>query len=122
MAERKPCVLVVDDDKAICGLYRDILMNQCKIILAHSARQAVEQARRHPVSLVISDGMLPDGTGPEVCARLMKEGRVSRVIVVTGHLEEAKRQVAELGITAKGIYGKPIGMAALREAVRKALK
>jgi len=79
-------VLVVEDDEAIGALVSDILSrNGYTVLVAANGDEAVELVRAAPrIDLVLTDVMMPDGSGPELIARLRTE-KPMRALYMSGY-------------------------------------
>jgi CheY-like chemotaxis protein len=83
-------VLVVDDDRVQRELLADALgALGCNVSTAASADEAIEIADRTPVDLVITDYMMPGGSGAALAAALTALHPGLRVAIVTGHAHDA---------------------------------
>ncbi|MET6996106.1 response regulator [Chitinophaga defluvii] len=63
----QPALLIVDDNKEILEFVDEILGGDYHIIQATNAKQALEILSTTPVQLVISDVMMPETDGFELC-------------------------------------------------------
>jgi len=122
-----PLVLIVDDDPDTRELYRMVLESVgYRVEDAGHVRTAVAAAAAHLPDVVVTDWMLPDGEGLDVCRglRAHRQTRKVPIIAVTGvTLDQAAEKHAQLeGITA--IIRKPAPpddiLAAIGAALTKA--
>ena len=67
----KPAILVVDDDKAICDVLRDVLSEHVfDVLVCHSGNEALQIVAAEPsIALILLDMMLPDTNGLLVLQR-----------------------------------------------------
>ena len=79
-------VLVVEDGEAIRAQVSDILTrNGYTVLVAANADEAVEMVRSAPrIDLVLTDVMMPDGSGPDLIARLREEKPI-RALYMSGY-------------------------------------
>jgi two-component system response regulator CpxR len=91
-------LLVVDDDRKLCGLIRDYLQpHGWKVEMRHSGTEGLEAARSGAFEAVLLDVMMPGMDGFEVLRELRKASSVP-VLMLTAMGEEADRIVGlELG-------------------------
>jgi DNA-binding NtrC family response regulator len=62
--QKRPKILIVDDDKVICELYTDFLQqNHFEVLSATSANDALELMRLEAPDLVVSDIYMPKKNG-----------------------------------------------------------
>ncbi len=71
--ERKPRLLVVDDQPTnIQVLYR-VFADDCQVFMATSGEQALHTAREEAPDVILLDVMMPDMDGYEVCRQLKQD-------------------------------------------------
>jgi signal transduction histidine kinase/ActR/RegA family two-component response regulator len=113
-------VLVVEDDPRVSRSTVGALEELGYLPLAcGSGAEALDiLSHRTDVALVITDVMMPEMTGPELVRHLAERRRDLAVLFVTGYVGEAG-EAEEL--SGHDILRKPFTIAALRDAVAKAL-
>ncbi len=91
-------LLVVDDDRKLCGLIRDYLLpHGWQVEMRHSGPEGLEAARAGKYEAVLLDVMMPGMDGFEVLRELRKTSTIP-VLMLTAMGEEADRIVGlELG-------------------------
>jgi DNA-binding response OmpR family regulator len=91
-------LLVVDDDRKLCGLIRDYLLpHGWRVEMRHNGPEGLEAARKGRFEAVLLDVMMPGMDGFEVLRELRKSSAVP-VLMLTAMGEEADRIVGlELG-------------------------
>jgi DNA-binding response OmpR family regulator len=85
--ERKPHILVVDDDRPILILMERILREfDFEASTAASGSEALELAASRPPDLALVDINMPEMPGDEVCRRLREQPRSTTlpVIILSG--------------------------------------
>jgi DNA-binding response OmpR family regulator len=115
-------ILVVEDDGLVARQTARVLRQAGHTtILAHNAREALEEARTPP-DLILLDLGLPDLSGEEVLRRLRLQPRTAQIpiVVITGK-REAALQVRESEMEYADLLLKPVSAARLRQAVASAL-
>ena len=76
-------VLVVEDDKDVAGLLREVLVQAGhEVRLAHTALAGRRAFHRHDPDLLVLDVSLPDGTGFELCQHV-RETSLAPVMFIT---------------------------------------
>jgi CheY-like chemotaxis protein/two-component sensor histidine kinase len=117
-------ILLVDDEKVLRDLGKDILENQgYRVATVSSGEEALDYFRRseHPVDLVILDVVMPGMGGNETYRRLRDFDREVPVLLSSGlTAEESVADVLEEG--ASGFIPKPYGISDLTRAVSAALR
>lgn len=91
-------MLVIDDDRKLCGLIRDYLTPLgWRVEMRHSGPEGLEEARLGTYEALILDVMMPGMDGFEVLRELRKTSNVP-VLMLTAMGEEADRIVGlEMG-------------------------
>jgi diguanylate cyclase (GGDEF)-like protein len=87
----KLSVLVVDDSPVYRKLIEQTLEDQpYSPIFAKNGREALELYAQHAPAIVITDWMLPDSTGPEICRRIRAESSefYAYIILLTSMTEK----------------------------------
>ena len=116
--ERKPRLLVVDDQPTnIQVLYR-VFADDCQVFMATSGEQALHTAREEAPDVILLDVMMPDMDGYEVCRQLKQDSatRDIPVLFVTAH-HEAQEEARGLACGAVDFITKPIHPAVVRARV-----
>lgn len=118
-------ILVVDDQNDLRQTLVSYLeaLPDCNVLSAKSGRQALEILRKAPVSLVITDMLMPDVEGLETIHTIQKQYPDTIVIAMSGggrtgnmdFLDMAKQQ----GVHA--VLQKPFDLDALGDMVEQAL-
>ena len=117
-------ILVADDDKVLsamlCGVLKDA-GHMC--IPAFDSMQAMMNAMRQPLDLVLLDINMPGGTGMEVLQRLKNSSKTKRipVVVITGSTDSALPDQAR-ALGAVEFLPKPVDPDQLLQAVRRATR
>ena len=114
-------VLIVDDRPANARILADALRDEHEVLVAGSAKEALELAPS--ADLVLLDVRMPDMNGLEVCRRLKADEATKRipVIFVTG-LEQTEDETQGFEAGAVDYIVKPINAAIVRARVRTHLE
>ena len=115
-------ILLVDDEPAVAAFARRSLMDLgYDVQVAHGVRDAIAAIDcGAQVDLLISDLVLPDGTGPELAATLRGARPGARTLFACGYTADA---LAARGVDYEGldVLGKPYNGLELATRVRRAL-
>ena len=121
--ERKPRLLVVDDQPTnIQVLYR-VFADDCQVFMATSGEQALHTAREEAPDVILLDVMMPSLDGPGVLKRLRQipELEQTPVIFMTARVQSSERdRYLELG--AVGVITKPFDPMTLADQIRGLLR
>lgn len=83
LADNPATVLIVNDDQVHLELLRDLLEPEgYRIFLAHDAFRALEVTTAARMDIVISDVVMPEMTGIELCRRLKRESHTCTIPVL----------------------------------------
>ncbi len=81
--EEVQTILVVDDDKDVLRLIEQVLQTKkYKVVTARSGREALAKVREVVPDMVITDGMLPEVHGFEICRQLKTSERFRHIPVI----------------------------------------
>ena len=78
----RPLCLVVEDNLELQGYIREQLEGKFRVLLAPNGRAGLEAAIQHIPDLIISDVMMPEMDGNQLCAALKTDERTSHIPVV----------------------------------------
>ena len=94
-----PIVLVVKDDEAVLQLIVDLLEPEgYKIFAADSARRALDLTRTVRADLILSDIVMPEMNGLELCQRLKTDPETATVpVMLVSDYPEAQAQAVAIG-------------------------
>ena len=116
-----PAVLIVDDEVQILrALQINLNARGYTTVTAFTGQEALDQAARHSVDVVILDLGLPDLDGVEVLRRLRRWSGVPVIVLSARHGSEDKIQALDAG--ADDYVTKPFGMDELLARLRAALR
>lgn len=85
MAQHKPVILAVDDEENPLALRKLILQRAgYEVITATSVKQALQVLAAHRVDLVLSDQLMPGGTGTDLARQIKSHYPGLPVVIVSG--------------------------------------
>ena len=114
-------VLIVDDQPANVHVLAEALGNEHDLIVAGSARRALELAPS--ADLVLLDVLMPDLDGLEVCRRLKADEATRRIpVIFVTALEQTEDETQGFEAGAVDYIVKPINPAIVRARVRTHLE
>jgi two-component system, cell cycle sensor histidine kinase and response regulator CckA len=113
-------ILVAEDEESVRLLVEIILRRLgYSVLLAADVGQALQMARGNDFDLLLTDVVMPDGSGINLAARLRNERPDIGVLFMSGYVAEDVLPHGRLA--ADELLEKPFTPAALAEAVRAAL-
>jgi len=99
----KPTLLLVDDNEDILSFLGDELSEKYAILKAHDGREALEYLKKEAVQLVISDVMMPEMDGFDLC-RAIKSSfdycHIPVILLTARNTLQSKIEGLELGADA----------------------
>src|SRR6266700_1744036 len=114
-------VLVIDDDRELCELVREYLVQECFYVdLIHEGRHGLEQALSGKYDVVILDVMLPGMNGLQVLQAIRRASRVG-VLMLTARGEDVDR-ILGLEHGADDYLAKPFNPRELVARIRAVLR
>ncbi|MFO8009424.1 MAG: response regulator transcription factor [Dehalococcoidia bacterium] len=115
-------ILVVDDDRRLCGIVKRGLMEEAySVDLAYDGEEAVYLASINPYDLVILDIMMPKKDGIEVCQELRVNGVNMPVLMLTAR-DAVEDRVKGLDSGADDYMVKPFAFSELLARIRALLR
>jgi two-component system response regulator (stage 0 sporulation protein F) len=118
-----PTVLLVDDQRDIVRLLHSTLQtlgHELDIIDAPSGEEALLEASRRKIDLLVADYLLPGISGVELMHKIKVRSPELKVIFISGMSErKARKEMLEAGAVAT--FDKPIPLADFLDAVERSL-
>jgi len=118
-----PCILLVDDQKDIVRLLHSTLQtlgHKMDIVDAPSGEEALLEASRRKIDLLVADYLLPGMSGVELMRKIKVRNPDLHVIFISG-MTERKARDEMLNAGAIAIFDKPIPLADFLDAVERGL-
>ncbi len=116
-------ILVIDDNQDVVHYVSDILSDQYKIITAKDGEEGIKSALNYIPDLIISDIMMPNKSGTELCEELKNKSQTSHIpiIFLTAKLE-SENQLKSMNLGADAYITKPFDSTFLRARVQNLFK
>jgi len=118
-----PCILLVDDQRDIVRLLHSTLQtlgHKMDIVDAPSGEEALLEASRRKIDLLVSDYLLPGISGVELMRKVKVRNPELKVIFISG-MTDRKARDEMLGAGAIAIFDKPIPLADFLDGVERGL-
>ena len=110
-------VLIVDDDRAVLTFVDRVLREAgYQTMTASSGPDAIEQARKTSIDLLLTDVNMPQMSGDELARRLRHDEPALKVLYLTGYSDQLFREKNTLW-QDEAYLEKPCTIAGLLEAV-----
>ena len=102
MAERTPVIAIVDDEEMVLTSLRSFLLleTEYEVLTYNGPEKALEEVRRQPIDLVISDYLMPGMNGIQFLLEVKKIHPFATRILLTGYAdkENAIKAINEVGL------------------------
>lgn len=112
-------LLVVEDDPQIHNLLHEILHNEYNLLHAYDGTEGLRLVREQMPDIVISDVMMPETDGFDLCRTIKNDPQLSHITVI---LLTAKTRIEEhiegYGYGADAYINKPFRVAHLQSIIR----
>jgi len=119
----KPLLLLVDDEPEILALLRDFLQTDYNLLFATNGVEAYEKVLSNKPDLVVSDVMMPEIDGIELCGMLRDNFDTSHLpIILLTAKAEIEDRIAGLKAGADSYIPKPFHPEHLKVRIEKLLK
>ncbi len=118
-AQDLPVVLVVEDNEDFRYYLKDNLKGHFNILEAHDGKEGWQKALAYLPDLVVSDLMMPEMNGMELCKKLKGDSRTLHIpfVLLTAHTSEEKK-LKGLNIGANDYITKPFNFDLLLSRIR----
>lgn len=117
--DRRPQLLVVDDEPANLQVLRHILQEDYRLLFAKDGAKALELAARENPELILLDVMMPGMTGYEVCAQLKATPATSAIpVIFVTALADVEDEAQGFAAGAVDYITKPVSPAIVKARVR----
>ena len=112
-------VLIVEDDADMLAFLAGHFAKTYTVLTAANGREGLEQLRRQEVSLIVSDWMMPEMDGAELCRRLRSNRETSHIplLMLTAKTDDDSK-VEGMNIGADAYIEKPFSLKYLDAAIR----
>lgn len=119
----KPVMLIVDDDEDMRQFVKAHFEKMYTVYTADNGKNALRKLEKHPVSLIISDWMMPEMDGPEFCRRVRENSEYSHLpfVMLTAKTDDAAK-TESMNCGADVYIEKPFSMKYLEASVRQLLE
>jgi signal transduction histidine kinase/ligand-binding sensor domain-containing protein/DNA-binding response OmpR family regulator len=116
-------VLIVEDDVDLCEFLANNFRSRYKVFTAHNGREGVDVLTKQAVTLIVSDWMMPEMDGRELCQWVRQNAATSHIpfIMLTAKTDSQSKTVGmECG--ADAYIEKPFSMDYLNACIANLIK
>ena len=116
-------LLIVDDNEELCMLFSNLLSNYFRVKTAINGRQALEVLQEGGIDLVVSDIMMPEMDGIELCRYIKNKFEYCHIPVILLTAKRAEEsQIEGYNSGADGYISKPCNFSLLYAQIMNCLK
>lgn len=118
-----PLVLIVDDDHDLCNYLADSLKNSFRVIKAENGKDGLNLANNHSPDVIVSDVMMPEMDGLELCTRLKTEIQTSHIpVILLTARSEAENYIEGLETGADDYIAKPFNTRIIEAKIKSLIE
>jgi CheY-like chemotaxis protein len=119
---RNSSILIVDDDEFLTETFKVILETVgYNVEVASTGMQAINLTKDTTYDMVILDIKLPDINGDEVARIMKKQGKKTKIVMITGY-EKLAEALKDERVDVKEVLMKPVSPNSLLTVTKKILK
>ena len=116
-------ILIVDDDKELCNYVASEIGKEYKVQTAHSGNSAWQSILTNRPTIVVTDLMMPDGDGYDLCRRIKANPETDHIAVIVLTSESSEdNQLRSMTLQADHFLSKPFNLPLLRSAISQVLR
>lgn len=122
-SEDKPKILIVEDNLLFRQFLKSSLSDRYKVYEAGNGRAALESLEKHAISIIISDVMMPEIDGLELCREVKNDIRYSHIpVILLTAIQNKDMAIKGLKDGADEYISKPFDVEMLTLKIDKILK
>jgi signal transduction histidine kinase/ligand-binding sensor domain-containing protein/DNA-binding NarL/FixJ family response regulator len=116
-------LLIVEDNPDMQNFIRSVLCEEFQVAIAGDGLQGWEAIQRQQPDLVVSDVMMPNMDGFELCCRMKSTYETSHIpVILLTSLSEKTQQLQGLGLGADDYLTKPFDITLLVQRIKSILR
>lgn len=119
----RPCLVVVEDNDDIRHYLAEALADNYRVLEACNGKEALPLIDDNDVSVVLSDVMMPEMDGIELCKRIKGDVRTSHIYVIMLSAKvDVSEQLAGLQVGADDYIPKPFSLMVVKTKIYNILR
>ena len=119
---KKSRILIVDDDEFLTETFKVILETVgYSVEVAATGMQAINLTKDRTYDMIILDIKLPDINGDEVARIMKKQGKKTKIVMITGY-EKLAEALKDEAVDVKEVLMKPVSPNSLLTVTKKILR
>ena len=119
----RPMVLIVEDNEDMLNFLSTHFQKEYTVLTAQNGVQGLSQLKNHPVTLIVSDWMMPEMDGVEFCKQVRADQAVSHlpIILLTAKTDSDSKTLG-MDVGADAYIEKPFSMKHLEATIRNLME
>ncbi len=123
LQKQAPSLLIVEDNLEVQNMLSDLLGKMYNIIIASDGNEGINAAIEHQPDLILSDIMMPNLSGTEMCAKLKRNVQTSHIPIILLTAKSAtKYKIEGLETGADDYLTKPFNTKILKARIKNLLQ
>lgn len=103
-----PSILLVEDNEEILSILKDLFMPMYRVIIAMNGKEGLEKAKQEKPSIIVSDIMMPEMSGTEMCMKIKNDFDLCHIpVVLLTALSSTEQNIEGLQRGADDYISKP---------------
>lgn len=103
-----PRILIVEDNEELLQILHTLFAPTYRVLLARNGQEGLEKLRQEMPDIVVSDIMMPQMSGTEMCTRIKNDFNTCHIpVVLLTALGTAEQSITGLKLGADDYIGKP---------------
>jgi len=119
--EKKPTILVVDDEFGVLQSFKMVLKDEFKVFLAATGGEAIDLFNQNAVDLILLDILLPDNNGLDLLEKFKELDLSIEVIMITA-VKDIQTAVKAIRLGAYDYIVKPFDVVEVLKVIQRALE
>lgn len=116
-------VLFVDDNDDLLSTFSAIMSKRFNVLTCNSAEKAMKLLDSEPVDVVVSDVMMPDGDGLELCSKIKGQVQTCHIpVILLTVLKDENSSIQVYSHGADGYLTKPCSFSVLSAMINNLIK
>lgn len=104
-------ILIVEDNEELLEILSSIFISTYKVILARNGKEGLEKVRETMPDIVVSDVMMPEMSGIEMCMKIKNDLNICHIpVVLLTALSSVEQNIEGLRIGADDYISKPFNI------------
>lgn len=101
-------ILIVEDNEELLETLRSLFAPTYRVLLAHDGKEGLNKAREEMPDIILSDVMMPEMSGMEMCIRIKNDFNLCQIpVVLLTALSSVEQSIEGLQRGADDYIGKP---------------